>query len=103
MHRSSAVWQQRCGHSEVAVSSHAVSAQRSWRRHAGSARMIPNTLAQEMQYAGHIGMPKGRHFPLDLGMYALRTGSGSNVFAFSPSLSLLKFSSKLLSKKYMLI
>ena len=57
---SSAVRQQRYGTSEVTVSSEAVWAQCGWRRHTGSAITIPNTLAQEMQYAGYIGTPSGR-------------------------------------------
>src|SRR5947208_16729914 len=59
MQSSSAVKQKRYGTSEVAVISEAVWAQGSWRRHTGSAITIPNTLAQEMQYAAHIGMPSG--------------------------------------------
>jgi hypothetical protein len=60
MQRSSAVRQKRYGTSEVAVISEAVWAQCSWRRHTGSAITIPNTLAQEMQYAGYIGIPSLR-------------------------------------------
>jgi hypothetical protein len=74
MQRSSAVRQKRYGTSEVAVISEAVWAQCSWRRHTGSAITIPNTLAQEMQYAGYIGIPSGRFFPLDFGMYTRRSG-----------------------------
>ena len=74
MQRSSAVRPKRYGHSEVAVISEAVWAQCSWRRHTGSAIMIPNTLGQEMQYAEHIGIPRGRFFPLALGIDRRRSG-----------------------------
>ena len=68
MQSSLAVRQKRYGNSEVAGISDAVSTQCSWRRHTGSAITIPNTLAQEMQYAGYIGMPNGLFFPLAFGM-----------------------------------
>src|SRR5262249_11440555 len=73
--RSSVVRLQRCGHSEVAVISDTVWAQCPGLQYAGSARTIPNKLAQEMQYAAHIGMPSGRSssFP-GLGTQILRTG-----------------------------
>ena len=74
MQSASAVRQKRYGNSEVAVISEAVWAQCSWRRHTGSAITIPNTLAQEMQYAGYIGIPRGLSFPLLLGMYTRLTG-----------------------------
>ena len=76
MHRSSAVRQQRWSHSEVAAISDTVWAQCSWLKYAGSARTIPNTLAQEMQYAEHIGIPNGRSLPLLFGIYVRRTALG---------------------------
>ena len=32
---------------------------------------------QEVQYEGHIGIPKGRIFPLLFGMYVRHTGCGT--------------------------
>jgi hypothetical protein len=82
MQRSSAVRQKRYGTSEVAVISEAVWAQCSWRRHTGSAITIPNTLAQEMQYAGYIGMPRGRFSSFSgFGIHILRTGEALPVSA----------------------
>src|SRR2546423_1061764 len=83
MQRSLAVRQKRYGNSEGAVISEAVWAQGSWRRYTGSAITIPNTLAQEMQYAGYIGMPSGRSLPLLFGMYTRRTAVGWYVSAWS--------------------
>ena len=86
MQRSLAVRQKRYGNSEGAVISEAVWAQGSWRRYTGSAITIPNTLVQEMQYAGHIGMPRGRSLPLLFGIYTRRTDLGW----YSPSCSFLE-------------
>ena len=93
MQSSSAVRQKRYGNSEGAVISKAVWAQGSWRRYTGSARTIPNTLAQEMQYAGYIGIPRGLSFPLLFGMYIRLTGCGSYVFLLRPSTSSFTVSS----------
>src|SRR5262249_29867967 len=95
MQRSSAVRLQRCGHSEVAVISDTVWAQCRGLQYAGSARTIPNKLAQEMQYAAHIGVPSGLFFSLlGFGMYTLFTGIGSKVLALSASLRRVRFPSK---------
>jgi hypothetical protein len=74
--RSSAVRQKRYGNSAVAVISEAVWAQCRWRRHTGSAITIPHPLAQEMQYAGYIGRPRGRCPPVALGIITRSTAAG---------------------------
>jgi len=63
MHRPSAVRPTRCANSAGAVRRDTVWAQCSWLRHAGAVRRSPNALAQERQYAGHIGWPIGRWPP----------------------------------------